>query len=649
MKKLVTVFVSAVLSGCCLLSGFSGALPAIAAGNALKCDVFSGRNLDSQNYDRYAVTVKSVLSRTKNGWLRAQSGIQQHDGEVMVEFYDEKFNIIDRKFIKQKLPVFGGFYVASDGSCFLISGQSNPQYDDTVPVFNIAKYNEKLQEVNNVEILGGNTLNPFDGGSLRFDDNGSEVIVRTCHVMYPASDGRNHQANVNFRIDLKTGELIEANYTVAYSQLGYVSHSFNQFIRVDGEQFAAIDHGDAYPRSIVLRTGTIGGSDAKDTDVFTYGNDEFGNNETGVSVGGFEKSSSHYLIAGNTIDQQNFDSSNTRNIFLSTASVEDPSKVSVHYLTDYQEGSASASTPQLCSNGDDTYTVLWKQGDRVCYTFVNGDGTQTDPAVYAFDGGALSDCAPVYDNGYVTWYTWANDTVKFYQINTETKRLSVTVRRGGHTEKAVDTADEQGRVTLECINCGEKRVATVPTDFNVYWNVTYNENDNPEQFSSNYPVLDKGAIVSVWCQSATRCDIAEFIAEFDDAEYVEPIDPKYNDLIQFRILDHGGEDSSFSLKLYPRYNEKAAKSFDLTIAHSFQGNTCEICGYDKGGSKPIPTINLDIDKDGKTGVSDAVLFARFLGEDPDAAMDADLIEAADLDGDGLITILDIRFMLSILS
>ena len=652
MKKLLSTLTAAALFGCCMLSGMTGAIPAAAADHSWMCESFSGSNINAQNYSfNTAVTVGSALVRTDTGWLRIQNGVAGHSGEVMAESYDAEFRLKGRQFIKQELPVFGGFYAASDGSYYIITGQTNPEYDDTVPVINIAKYDAALKKLNSAEILGGNTKNPFDGGSLRCDDNGKELVIRTCHVMYPAADGRNHQANVNIRVNLETTEIIEANYLVSFSQLGYVSHSFNQFIKLDGDQFAAVDHGDAYPRSVVLRVGTLNGSDAQDIDVFTYGNDQRGNNKTGVTVGGLEKSSTHYLIAGSSINQQDFDNSETHNVFVSAVPADAPESCTVRYLTEIPEGESSASNPQLAPNGDGTYTVLWSRGSKVYYTVINSDGTQKDKTVYSADG-ALSDCVPVPDQGKLVWYTWKDDTVTFYRLDPAAHSVKSLPQRAGHTEKAADTADENGKVTLECTRCGEKRIVTVPTKFNVAWNTVYG-NEFPEYFTNEIPVVDTGALVSVWCMPLTECDIQQFVFELDGADCLEPLESDDPELTQFRVLDHDDADSTVSMKIYPQYNPKAAKTFELKIAHDYQTvkdasgaerRVCSICGKDA----EKPEFTCDLNADGTTGIDDAVMLMRFLAETPGTKPDAAALEKADLNGDSLLTLLDARLLLRLL-
>ena len=70
--------------------------------------------------------------------------------------------------------------------------------------------------------------------------------------MYRADDGYNHQANVTIQLDMSTMKITDSFTDVLNNNYGYVSHSFNQFIKIDSDKIVAVDHGDAYPRSIVL-------------------------------------------------------------------------------------------------------------------------------------------------------------------------------------------------------------------------------------------------------------------------------------------------------------------------------------------------------------------------------------------------------------
>ena len=78
---------------------------------------------------------------------------------------------------------------------------------------------------------------------------------------------------------------------------------------MDGSTLLAVDHGDYYPRSVVLiKYSKSAGSESfygrvSYVNALPIINSTYHYNDTGVAVGGFECSSSHYLIAGNSADQ----------------------------------------------------------------------------------------------------------------------------------------------------------------------------------------------------------------------------------------------------------------------------------------------------------------------------------------------------------
>lgn len=49
-------------------------------------------------------------------------------------------------------------------------------------------------------LYGANTRVLFDTGSLRCDEYGDYLYIRTSHEMYTSSDGLNHQSNLTMSV-----------------------------------------------------------------------------------------------------------------------------------------------------------------------------------------------------------------------------------------------------------------------------------------------------------------------------------------------------------------------------------------------------------------------------------------------------------------
>lgn len=219
--------------------------------SAVECTDFEGSNISAQNYSVWASPVKSHLVSLNDGsFMRVQ--YLSSDGRVLIEYYDSEYNLTSRKYIEKDLPVYGGFYAGAD-AYYILTGQNNPDENDSVEVFRITKYDKNWNRLSSAGLYGANTTKPFRAGSARFAESGNYLIIRTCHEMYTnPEDGLNHQANVTVQLDTENMIITDSYWSVMNSKYGYVSHSFNQFVAVDGGRIVALDHGDAYPRSIVL-------------------------------------------------------------------------------------------------------------------------------------------------------------------------------------------------------------------------------------------------------------------------------------------------------------------------------------------------------------------------------------------------------------
>lgn len=382
---------------------------------------YAGTNMEAQNYLLWSKPVQSYLTPLADGSLmRVQTG--QNIRGVFVEYYDTSYCLISSKIIAEELPVFGGFY-AANGSYFLVTGQNNPDESAEIPVFRITKYDKNWNRIGCAELKDCNTTVPFDAGSLRMDTCGKYLLIHTSHEMYRTNDGYNHQANVTIQLDMDTMTITDSYTGIMNYSVGYVSHSFNQFLKTENNRLITLDHGDGYPRSMVilkyptdLSGGTFRTSWFRPCSVihvmeFSGSSSQ---NITGAAAGGFELSASSYLTAGHSVLQNSsFLQNKTRNVFVAAAD-KATSQVTVNWLTSYAEGDGTTSTPQMVKLSDSEFVILWSRENTVFYTKVDDRGARISE-IYSLSG-HLSDCAPVAANGKIIWYTWENDSVLFYEI-----------------------------------------------------------------------------------------------------------------------------------------------------------------------------------------------------------------------------------------
>ena len=550
-----------------VMSGAMAVSTAVSAGSfsafaVAQCVAYSGSNVNAQDYVQWSDTVKSYLTVCDNGnYMRVQSGAIE--GKLLVEYYSSDFEPLSTKLIDNELPIFGAFY-DSGNNYYVLSGQENPKQNDSLEVFRITKYDKNWNKIKSCGLYGANTTVPFDAGSARMTHSGDHLLVRTCHEMYKSSDGNNHQSNVTIEVDMPSMTITDSYTGVMNVDYGYVSHSFNQFIKTDGNHIVALDHGDAHPRSAVLvkynsdfTTGKFFPSyfeQVSNIDVVTYPEYTAGHyNYTGAAIGGFDVSSSSYIVAQSTVDLDYINTSETRNVYVSAVS-KDLSTNKLNKITSYAEGTDSASAPQLVKINNNSFLLLWARDTKVSCVKLNADGT-VNGSIHTFEG-SLSDCQPVIKNGRAVWYVYDKNNVTFNSLNLSNLDDIKTVDvKTGHDYETKYASKTDGTVTQTCKSCGYVNKFTVPTSTTVYWrtdlsNTSFSSVLSKTQFSV-------GDSIDFWLYDDT-----DYTVEFSDRSMVSvnKLENYANDIRRITFKNGG----SLTVKIYPTYNPSVAKTYKFT-------------------------------------------------------------------------------------
>ena len=550
-----------------VLSGAMAVSTAVSAGSfsafaVAQCVAYSGSNVNDQDYVQWSDTVKSYLTVCDNGnYMRVQSGAIE--GKLLVEYYSPDFEPLSTKLIDNELPIFGAFY-DSGNNYYVLSGQENPKQNDSLEVFRITKYDKNWNKIKSCGLYGANTTVPFDAGSARMTHSGDHLLVRTCHEMYKSSDGNNHQSNVTIEVDMPSMTITDSYTGIMNVDYGYVSHSFNQFIKTDGNHIVALDHGDAHPRSAVLvkynsdfTTGKFFPSyfdKVSNIDVVTYPEYTAGHyNYTGAAIGGFDVSSSSYIVAQSTVDLDYINTSETRNVYVSAVS-KDLSTNKLNKITSYAEGTDSASAPLLVKINNNSFLLLWSRDTKVSCVKLNADGT-VNGSIHTFEG-SLSDCQPVIKNGRAVWYVYNKNNVTFNSLNLSNLDDIKTVDvKTGHDYETKYASKTDGTVTQTCKSCGYVNKFTVPTSTTVYWrtdlsNTSFSSVLSKTQFSV-------GDSIDFWLYDDT-----DYTVEFSDRSMVSvnKLENYANDIRRITFKNGG----SLTVKIYPTYNPSVAKTYKFT-------------------------------------------------------------------------------------
>ena len=375
-------------------------------------------NKEWETYRKWAEPVASYLIPHEDGSLTRLEAVE---GAVIAEEYNAEKKLTGRRLVTvNELPLFGGFYETKD-NYFLVFGGANPGESDNYEVIRTVKYDKNWNRLGDARIYGDETYIPFDATSLRMVSCGDYLYVITGREIY-AMEGIHHQTNYMYRVHIPTMTAESGS-----SWGGYCSHSFNQFIALDGDRLVTVNHGDAYPRSITMCRYT---EDATAEEFHGWGDDTdllkisgvAGDNITGASVGGLEVTDRAIITAGTTEDQTaEVGTVSQQNLFIISVDRETGEKTE-RYLTDYEENDGHfVGTPYLIKISDDRLLVLWSVFDdaqgynSVYWQFTDGTGTPEEK-VFSAENANLSDCRPVLSGNALTWYVTSESAPVFYSI-----------------------------------------------------------------------------------------------------------------------------------------------------------------------------------------------------------------------------------------
>lgn len=385
----------------------------------------------SSTFDRWNSTLTTYLIDNQD---RTKSVIVANKEKKIVTLadYDVDNQLISEKAIDFELPIFGAFYQGKQYN-YIAFGQENREENNAKEVIRIVRYDKNFNRIDSVSINGGDsfTIAPFEASCGRISENGNELVLHTSRLRYTTSDGLNHQSQLT--IILNTETMTVTNYLGRF-QANHVSHSFDQYVRFDGVNHVLIDHGDAYPRSIVLNKES--GTTYEDVTLFDIPG-TIGANCTGVSVGGFEISANHYIVAMNTIDHSKVTQYTThemigldrdqRDILLCLLPKNSLNGADVKQiaLAKYVDTDKIGSVPKLVKITDNQLMVLWQEfsiidksttqtGD-LKYVLIDCNGNRTGN-IQSISGFKLGESDPQLIDNEVVWCTHEEGLRKLYAV-----------------------------------------------------------------------------------------------------------------------------------------------------------------------------------------------------------------------------------------
>ena len=407
-------------------------------------------NVNQNDYQyNSAQKVNSYLTEITAGQLMRVEG--KDNGDVLVEYLDLSGKVHSAKTIPGELSFFGGFFAGED-AYYIVYCQDNSEESDSVEVIRIVKYTKAWDRSDACSVSGINTKQPLRSGSLRMTEAMGFLFIHTSHLMYKSSDGLNHQANMTFQIRESDMSMFSSNTGISNYSTGYASHSFNQFINTDGNTIYRVDHGDAYPRSVVLSAVSANARVSHPSNTYSLFDieGETGDNYTGVSVGGYEISASNHLIA---FSQANTFGNSVRSIKIAAFNEQSRQTV-IHTINEYgDDDGLFVRAPQLVKVNPNKFVLMWmesnadpqyyyypshiNESDVLCITVLDASGNQSGP-VYKFNSMKLSDCQPILlSDQTIAWYVTDGKRMMLYRIDPDKidsirSKYQVTFDNNGH-------------------------------------------------------------------------------------------------------------------------------------------------------------------------------------------------------------------------
>ena len=410
-RKLISLLLIAAL----LLSVPANAISSIPCASYNACE---------QNYKLNSKPVNSYLFIGLDGQLTRADYSDDVGRDIFIEPFADDYTAIMQRSIIRELDRFCGLYTGSNAYYAVYAG-SNLNHRAKTKVFTVVKYDADWQELASVSVNNVDVEEGCYDGNLRMVEHDGILYVHTCRVSYSTEEEEGEQGSFMFAVNTETMSVVATSASLSDAQHGYVTASLDQYIAFDGDRMLTVDVADKSPRGVILSKYVKNtlypyyiGDSCTSLNVLPFSGEQY--DFIGASVGGFEVTSSHYMIAGNTTSQSAVNvRDEVRNIFISVTDKNNFTEggTTLKYITNYGKDSGIAvSTPHLVKLDNSSYMLLWNENDTVLkYVTVSAAGDVTgEIKSCAF---TLSDCKPVVYKRKVMWYSTADSMPVFYEIS----------------------------------------------------------------------------------------------------------------------------------------------------------------------------------------------------------------------------------------
>ena len=395
----------------------------------------------------------TALIATENGYER----VFPYNDRVIVEQYDDNFQLYGRKELEQELPICGGIYAGKDAN-YLIFGENNKEENPDKVILKVAKYSKNWKRLGTAAISGvGSTYDDpatvtymFDSGYPdMFEINGKLCIACGHEAFVDSSVGQGHQGILIFTIDeaTMTGQITDGDLNHSFSQDFASAGNDKTFIleTCEGDRCAKVSKVVQDSSGGVYRNGGI--------PVLKYDGVRTSSHalHTDASADDIEVSDTHVLTVGSSIDQSRWGESDLpSNVYLTVTPIDrfTAQNTEFRWMTNHTE-QKQFSDAKLTKVTNNRFLLSYIEAGETVMTPFSGEMTLMEASTlhYVFidgKGNLLGDwksikapqstCRPIVKGNKIVYCSADNFELGFYSIDAYTgASSSVTYRIAGES------------------------------------------------------------------------------------------------------------------------------------------------------------------------------------------------------------------------
>jgi len=354
--------------------------------------------------------------------------LESHGDKLVVQQFSADLVKTKETRIDFELTQFGGAHAGADGNFYLVFGQPNSEESAGKTVYRVVKYDNRWKRLASLDIKDVYVTLPFNAGNLSMDSRDGKLAVYTSRQRYlTPDDGLRHQSNIQFLIDAKTMSLLESG---GQWPKNHVSHSFANYVKFDGDRIVYANHGDAYPRSMVLQTEQDGSM--RQNIEFMHFPGKIGDNYTGVRLGGLEIAAGSYVMAGSSVSlTEQYGKNKTQNLYAAVIpkNAEEDGDATIVWLTNHPANSGvSIEETHLSKINDDKFALLWTESANgkttLRYAVIDGKGKLLKKPTALEGLASPGNLTPLVRGDSLLWYSFNSvyqrgkklDGIEFYTL-----------------------------------------------------------------------------------------------------------------------------------------------------------------------------------------------------------------------------------------